>query len=149
MENITNYGQLKAYLEEQTIGKEIGTDAWRVFWKFKEILEQVDKRFSIRKPPYTKSREHYRRIYFDEVDLGCIEYKATKDGVIKKIDMYVGDMNLSWFDAVNKENERKTNEEAKDSEILAEHGFSSLDDLIEYLQRLSSSKKQTIRNRTY
>lgn len=149
MENITNYGQLKAYLEEQTIGKKISTDAWRVFWEFGDLLEKVDKRFDIKKPVYTKSREHYRRLYFDGVDFGSMEYKATKDGVIKQISFYVGDMSLSWLDAVNRDKERKATEEEITSEILAEHGFNNLDDLIEYLRRLPSSKTKAIRDRTY
>lgn len=149
---VKTYAQLREYLNKKLIGERIrgSRSAWSAFMDIENALREIDRNFCVKKSRYTRSNAHERGLYYKDVYLGLVEYKATSDGTFKSIKLSVALMDsVSWDEAISQDEEYKKQKELETTELLKERGFDNFDELIDYLRKFSASIKSDIRSKVY
>lgn len=146
---VKNFGQLEQFLSEEAKGIDVRRSAWNGFYELRGIAQQVDTAFDINSIPRDRRNSQTRYLYYGTLLLGYITFKRTSDGKIKEVTLSCVNKDKSWLDAVSADEKRKSDEEAKATELLKERGFKDLDDLVAYLRKFPKSKIKDIKSNVY
>lgn len=146
---VKNFGQLEEFLNEKSKGQEIRYSVWWGFSQLEDMMREIDEHFDIRRERHQRTNEQQRKLYYGDLCLGYISFKKTADRKFKEVSLACVGKDKSWLDAVSADEKRKSDEEAKATELLKEHGFKDLDDLVAYLRKFPKSKIKDIKSDVY